>query len=138
MSAGTTSFFVVAVAATALALRKRKTTPALYTCGDDCEHCFRKEGRRAPVTPVRSGPKKVEIKAGESVWLCTCGESKNYPYCDGSHRGYNAANGTKFVPEQMKNESAETQTKFLCTWLVYLGEAARSKRYKSVRRERSH
>lgn len=44
--------------------------------------------------------------------------SKNYPYCDGSHRALNAAKGTSFRPEELKNTSAEPQTKFLCTWCV--------------------
>jgi thiamine pyrophosphate-dependent acetolactate synthase large subunit-like protein/nitrite reductase/ring-hydroxylating ferredoxin subunit/CDGSH-type Zn-finger protein len=32
-------------------------------------------------------PKAVELKAGETVWWCTCGRSKNQPFCDGSHQG---------------------------------------------------
>lgn len=33
---------------------------------------------------TETGPK--EVKAGdESVWVCMCGLSKNYPLCDGNH-----------------------------------------------------
>jgi hypothetical protein len=32
-------------------------------------------------------PKPVELKAGETVWWCSCGRSKNQPFCDGSHAG---------------------------------------------------
>ena len=32
-------------------------------------------------------PKPVELKAGETVWWCTCGRSKSQPFCDGSHKG---------------------------------------------------
>ncbi len=32
-------------------------------------------------------PKAVELKAGETIWWCTCGRSKNQPLCDGSHQG---------------------------------------------------
>ena len=32
-------------------------------------------------------PKPVELKAGETVWWCSCGRSKNQPLCDGSHAG---------------------------------------------------
>lgn len=71
--ASDTSFFLVAAGALAIALRRRKATPALYTCGDGC-NCTTSESRRAPVTPIRSGPKKVELAPGASVWLCTCGE----------------------------------------------------------------
>ncbi len=37
-------------------------------------------------------PKAVELKAGETVWWCSCGRSKNQPFCDGSHQG------TDFTP----------------------------------------
>ena len=32
-------------------------------------------------------PKAVELKAGETVWWCSCGRSKDQPFCDGSHAG---------------------------------------------------
>ena len=32
-------------------------------------------------------PKAVELEAGETVWWCSCGRSKNQPFCDGSHKG---------------------------------------------------
>jgi CDGSH-type Zn-finger protein len=28
----------------------------------------------------------VSLDAG-THWICTCGQSQNYPYCDGSHKG---------------------------------------------------
>jgi CDGSH-type Zn-finger protein len=28
----------------------------------------------------------VTLQAG-THWLCTCNQSKNYPYCDGGHKG---------------------------------------------------
>ena len=37
-------------------------------------------------------PKAIEMKAGETVWWCSCGLSKNQPFCDGSHQG------TDFAP----------------------------------------
>ena len=42
--------------------------------------------------------------AGTTLYLCSCGESKKFPYCDGSHKAANArnlaaGNGiTTFVP----------------------------------------
>ncbi|MCB1803211.1 MAG: CDGSH iron-sulfur domain-containing protein, partial [Gammaproteobacteria bacterium] len=32
-------------------------------------------------------PMPVELKAGETVWWCSCGRSKSQPFCDGSHKG---------------------------------------------------
>jgi CDGSH-type Zn-finger protein len=42
-------------------------------------------------------PKGLKTKAGVYYW-CACGESKNQPYCDGSHRG------TEFTPVQVAIE----------------------------------
>ena len=36
-------------------------------------------------------PYVIDENAGTKYW-CACGESKNQPYCDGSHKG------TEFVP----------------------------------------
>ncbi|HIP53093.1 MAG TPA: hypothetical protein EYH03_03670, partial [Chromatiales bacterium] len=32
-------------------------------------------------------PKPVDLKAGETVYWCSCGRSKTQPFCDGSHKG---------------------------------------------------
>jgi len=32
-------------------------------------------------------PMPVDLKAGETVWWCSCGRSKDQPFCDGSHKG---------------------------------------------------
>lgn len=37
-------------------------------------------------------PVKVELDEGENYYYCTCGKSKNQPFCDGSHKG------TSFTP----------------------------------------
>lgn len=35
----------------------------------------------------RNKPYKIEVKAGEKKSFCHCGQTKNPPYCDGSHKG---------------------------------------------------
>jgi len=32
-------------------------------------------------------PVKVELSQGQEYYFCTCGKSKNQPFCDGSHVG---------------------------------------------------
>ncbi len=43
------------------------------------------EKKQAWIADTR--PKAVELKAGETVYWCSCGRSKNQPFCDGSHQG---------------------------------------------------
>ena len=40
---------------------------------------------------AQKGPYVKEEKSGDIFW-CSCGESSNQPYCDGSHKG------TEFQP----------------------------------------
>ena len=42
-------------------------------------------------------PAVIELAAG-TYWWCACGQSKNQPYCDGSHKG------TGFTPREFKLE----------------------------------
>jgi CDGSH-type Zn-finger protein len=46
------------------------------------------------------------MEAGKAYFWCACGESKNQPFCDGSHKG------TSFVPTKVTAEEAKTA--FLC------------------------
>lgn len=58
--------------------------------------------------PVVAGefPKAVELKEGEEYHWCSCGRSKNQPFCDGSHRN------TGFTPLTFKAETSGEA--FLC------------------------
>ena len=40
----------------------------------------------------------VEVEKGKSYYWCACGQSKNQPFCDGSHKG------TEFNPVVYKAE----------------------------------
>lgn len=50
-------------------------------------------------------PAVLELEAGTYYW-CSCGQSKNQPFCDGAHKG------TEFTPRQFKLE--EKQRVALC------------------------
>ena len=52
------------------------------------------------------GPVKVELEEGKTYAYCTCGESANQPFCDGSHKK------TEFRPQIFKAEKSGAH--FLC------------------------
>ncbi|HEX9524696.1 MAG TPA: CDGSH iron-sulfur domain-containing protein, partial [Reyranella sp.] len=39
-----------------------------------------------PVVAAKA-PAKVTLEAGKDYWWCACGQSRNQPFCDGSHKG---------------------------------------------------
>ena len=51
-------------------------------------------------------PKPVELEKGKTYAWCSCGQSTNQPFCDGSHAG------TDFSPKVFKAE--ETKTAYMC------------------------
>jgi CDGSH-type Zn-finger protein len=56
---------------------------------------------------------------GKTKYICACGQSKNFPYCDGSHRAYNAEHGTSVGPTVVSKESTGKDT----VWVCACGEA---------------
>ena len=54
----------------------------------------------------QKAPYPVTLEAGKTYYWCSCGKSKNQPFCDGSHKG------SEFVPQQTKAE--KTETVYLC------------------------
>ena len=57
-------------------------------------------------TIAKKGSYKVEVEAGKNYFWCSCGQSKNQPFCDGSH------SGTSFKP--VKYTAEETKNVFFC------------------------
>ena len=58
--------------------------------------------------PVRAAdtPFAVNVEQGKDYWWCSCGLSKNQPFCDGSHKP------TTFTPK--KFTAPESKTVYLC------------------------
>jgi CDGSH-type Zn-finger protein len=48
----------------------------------------------------------VEVEAGKIYYWCSCGQSANQPFCDGSHKG------SEFTP--VKFEAVESKTVYFC------------------------
>lgn len=38
-------------------------------------------------TIAQKAPYPVTVEAGKTYFWCSCGNSKNQPFCDGSHKG---------------------------------------------------
>ncbi len=55
---------------------------------------------------ARKSPFPVEAEAGKTYFWCSCGQSANQPYCDGSHKG------SEFTPVKFTAEA--TRTLWLC------------------------
>ena len=51
-------------------------------------------------------PYATEVEAGESYFWCSCGESQNQPFCDGSHKG------SEFTP--IKYTAEESTRVYFC------------------------
>jgi CDGSH-type Zn-finger protein len=55
---------------------------------------------------AQRSPYAVEVEAGKSYYWCSCGESANQPFCDGSHKN------SGFTP--VKFDAAESKTVYFC------------------------
>ena len=58
-----------------------------------------------PETTTKA-PLEVTVESGKTYWWCACGQSKQQPFCDGSHKG------TEFTP--LRYKAIETGTKLFC------------------------
>jgi len=57
-------------------------------------------------TIAQKAPFAVEVESGKSYYWCSCGQSKNQPFCDGSHQG------TSFTPTEYK--ATENKAVYFC------------------------
>lgn len=48
---------------------------------------------------VQKAPFSIEVEAGKNYFWCSCGQSKNQPFCDGAHKGSDFA-PTKYAAEK--------------------------------------
>lgn len=48
---------------------------------------------------AQTAPYPVDVEAGKSYFWCSCGQSANQPFCDGSHKGSDFA-PVKFTAEK--------------------------------------
>jgi CDGSH-type Zn-finger protein len=58
--------------------------------------------------PVRASdtPFAVNVEAGKDYYWCSCGQSKNQPFCDGTHKG------SSFTP--VKYSATESKQVYFC------------------------
>ena len=57
-------------------------------------------------TIAQKSPIPVDVQAGKAYFWCSCGQSSNQPFCDGSHKD------TSFTP--VKFEAEEDGKVFFC------------------------
>ena len=50
---------------------------------------------------AQKSPFGVQVEAGKNYFWCACGQSKNQPFCDGSHKG------SEFTPVQYKSDATK-------------------------------
>lgn len=56
------------------------------------------------------GPLKIEPQA-KPIWVCTCGLSKTFPLCDGTHKGcVQEEAGTLYVYDRDRRTVVETRS----------------------------
>ena len=58
------------------------------------------------MNPWQNSPFKISVKAGDTLAFCLCGQSRNGPYCDGSHAS------TDIKPQVIKYD--QDQNLFAC------------------------
>ena len=55
---------------------------------------------------AQKSPFAIAVESGKSYYWCSCGKSKNQPFCDGAHQG------SEFTPVEYK--ATESKTVHFC------------------------
>jgi CDGSH-type Zn-finger protein len=61
---------------------------------------------------AKRSPFGVRVEAGKTYYWCSCGMSKNQPFCDGSHARFNETHKANFQP--VKYIADQTRTVWFC------------------------
>ncbi|GAM20510.1 hypothetical protein SAMD00019534_036850 [Acytostelium subglobosum LB1] len=61
----------------------------------------------APENYSLQGPIQVDVSEGDK-FICRCGQSKTYPFCDSTHKTYNQEKGTSFTPLKVVQEEGKS------------------------------
>ncbi len=65
---------------------------------------------------------KINLKAGKKYSICSCGLSQSMPYCDNTHREFNAKNNTEYKSVKITPDS-DTEIEVTCSrWKSVNGE----------------
>lgn len=67
---------------------------------------------RSKAFVAAKSPFAIEVEAGKTYYWCTCGMSKNQPFCDGAHVKFNEEQNLKFAPLAWTAE--ESKTAYFC------------------------
>lgn len=54
----------------------------------------------------QGSPRTIDINAGDTVYICQCGQTKTAPYCDGSHEGSGK--------EPLEYKASEKEQLYIC------------------------
>ncbi|MHA1113096.1 MAG: CDGSH iron-sulfur domain-containing protein [Alphaproteobacteria bacterium] len=57
-------------------------------------------------TATQNAPYPVEVEAGKTYYVCSCGKSTKLPFCDGAHKG------TDWKPSPF--EATESKQLYFC------------------------
>lgn len=59
---------------------------------------------------------KVKLLEGKQYSFCSCGLSKNLPYCDNAHRKYNENQATDYKSLKIKTKKDTEVLVYSSTW----------------------